>query len=682
MVCSMSNAISEPKPRPSRFSRFSARDTLIRLAAIVSDRDDELVVHLRLDGFRIEPATPDDVERTAHALAAEALLVDADIPGALQAVARLRRGEGVLSTIPIVLVADPAGALRTSLDAIESGGDVFAPRPVDPADLAARLRDLLEIPGIDHAAPPSSPAPPAIPRVPVHAAGAAAHAAHDDGSGAMRANTAPGFSAPLSGSAANPRAPAGLHDAPLPASLAPPPHPAPAPSPEGHRGGAAATGLSPGLAEVLRSAAVRAGGSEADLVLPSLDDEAIDELIPPELLEPLDAPIDAIGEEAQLGPQHTPPPFQHGASIAAARDRRSSSRGMPAIHPRGSATPTITPLALGGELRLAGPIGPFGVGAVLGAASRARASGLVIVRTRGVEYALSVTSGHLLAIRSSRSDDDIGPLLVRLGAIPREAARFAASPLDAGVRGAALVASRGYLTAEALAQALGRAARELTFDLLTVSEGEWEMRPLETAVEIPLAPRSLDALVVLGARARLEPPTALEALGGREVTVSLKSDAAALAPLPLTRTEREAALAARSVKPETLAETYGSDVLPALLALAWLGVVRVDGPGAPALLAPPPVGALAQERTRVRALVEAAQSRDYFALLGVSEWSTRRAALEGLEARRTEFAGIRSRHPDAPGLDAVAAVLDELATMHADAGAWERYVAALRARSV
>jgi hypothetical protein len=306
----------------------------------------------------------------------------------------------------------------------------------------------------------------------------------------------------------------------------------------------------------------------------------------------------------------------------------------------------------------------------------------VIVRAHGVEYALSVTSGHLLAIRSSRSDDDIGPLLVRLGAIPREAARFAASPLDTGLRGAALVASRGYLTAEALAQALGRAARELTFDLLNVSEGEWEMRPLETAVEIPLAPRSLDALVILGARARIEPESALEALGGGEVTVSLKMDAAALTPLPLTRTEREAALAARGIKLDTLAETYGTDALPALLALAWLTAIRVDGPSAPALLAPAPVGALAQERTRVRALVEAAEARDYFALLGVSEWSTRRAALEGLEARRTEFAGLRSRHPDVPGLATVNGVLDELATMLSDSGAWERYVRALRARSV
>src|SRR5262245_34192984 len=124
----MSNAISEPKTRPSRFSRFS-REALIRLAAVVSERDEELLVHLRLDGFRIETAAPDEIERVANALAAEAVLVDADVPGALPAVARLRRSEGVLSTVPIVLVSDVEGMLRTSLDAVESGGDIFAPRP-------------------------------------------------------------------------------------------------------------------------------------------------------------------------------------------------------------------------------------------------------------------------------------------------------------------------------------------------------------------------------------------------------------------------------------------------------------------------------------------------------------------------------------------------------------------------
>ncbi|MEI8257050.1 MAG: DUF4388 domain-containing protein [Deltaproteobacteria bacterium] len=617
----MSTASAEPKPLPSRFSRFS-RDTLIRVLAVVGERDDELVVQLRLDGFRVEHAAPADIESGARALGAEAILVDAEISGALAAVARLRRGEGVMSTIPIVLISSPTGALHTSLDAVESGGDVFIPRPVDAADLGARMHSLLEIPGVD-ASERAAPLRSTPPREPVP-------------------------------------------------SLRPPSH-VPPPAPTGIS--SMAGGLSAALAEVLRSAAFRVGGSEADMVLPSVDDEAIDELIPPELLEPLDAPVDPLGDDALTASPHTPPPVGPGGI------RRSLGRGSSSAGRQSAPTPTITPLALGGELRLAGSLGPHGVGALLGAAWRARASGLVIVRSKHVEYALSVTSGHLLAIRSSRSDDDIGPLLVRLGAIPREAARFAPAPLDAGVRKAALVASRGYLSAEALAQALARAAREVAFDLLALPESEWEMRPLETAVEIPLAPRSLDVLLVLGARARIEPETAREALGGPDVTVFLKVEPSTLATLPLTRTEREAAQAARGVSLRVLEETYGADVLPGLLALVWLTALRVEGAGVDPLLAPTPLGALAQERTRVRALVEAATDRDLFALLGVSEWSTRRAALDGLEARRAELAGLRARHPDVSALATVGVVLEEVARMLASPDAWAPYVAAVRERT-
>ncbi len=616
----MPTASAEPKLRPSRHSRFS-RDSMIRVLAVVGDRDDELVVELRLDGFRVENCAPADIETGARSLGAEAILVDAEVAGALAAVARLRRGEGVISTIPILLISAPDGALHTSLDAVESGGDVFVPRPVDAADLASRMHSLLEIPGVDASERP----------------------------------------APLS---SPPREPT--------PSLRPPSHvPPPGPAASASMPG----GLSPALAEVLRSAAIRVGGSEAEMFLPTVDDEAIDELIPPELLEPLDAPVDPLGDDALTASPHTPPPIVPGG-IRRGLGRISTAPGRSSVP-----TPTITPLALGGELRLAGSLGAHGVGAVLGAAWRARASGLIIVRSRHVEYALSVTSGHLLAIRSSRGDDDIGPLLVRLGAIPREAARFASAPLDAGVRGAALVAARGYLSAEALAQALARAAREVAFDLLALPECEWEMRPLETAAEIPLSPRSLDVLLVLGARARIEPETARDALGGPDVTVSLKVEAATLAGLPLTRTEREAAQAARGVALRVLEETYGADVLPGLLALAWLAALRIEGAGVDPLLAPAPLGALAQERTRVRALVEAASDRDLFALLGVSEWSTRRAALDGLEARRAELAGLRARHPDVAALATVGTVLEEVASMLARPDAWAPYVAAVRERT-
>lgn len=429
--------------------------------------------------------------------------------------------------------------------------------------------------------------------------------------------------------------------------------------------------LSPALAQVLREAAVRAGGSEDDIALPSLENDAIDELIPPELLEPLDAPLDTLAEES-LGSQFTPPPHAVGES------RRGSSRSSPALSR--SPTPTITPLPVGGEMRLTGTHGRYGAGIVLGAAFRSRASGFIVIRSGGEEYGLSLTSGHLLAVCSSRGQDEIGPLLARLGYIPREAAQFAAVPLDAGMRGAALIAARGYLAPDALAQALSRAAREIVFDLLALPEIEWEMRSLETAAEIPLSPRALDALLLLGARARIEPDTALEELGGEHATVTLKPDQTVLTSLPLTHAEREAVSGTHSTPVGEIVQRHGIGVLPALLALAWLGALRIDGASPVSTRLPSPATPLFYERTRVRALIEAAESRDFFALLGVSEWSTRGAALEALDARRTEVAGLRARHPDVPGLATVTNTLDEVARLLDDAEAWNRYTHAIRVR--
>ena len=87
-----------------------------------------------------------------------------------------------------------------------------------------------------------------------------------------------------------------------------------------------------------------------------------------------------------------------------------------------------------------------------------------------------------------------------------------------------------------------------------------------------------------------------------------------------------------------------------MLALSWLGLLRAEGGQSSGQVQPPQAATLAQERTRVRSVIEAAQSRDFFALLGVSEWSARggAAALDALlEARRSELAGLRARPPRA-----------------------------------
>lgn len=582
------------------------------------------MLSLAAEGFLIERSLPDAVEATARRSGAEAIIIDADLPGALQTVARVRRSEGVVSTVPILFIGRPGERLRTSHDALDAGGDAFLPRPISVAELTARLRALLELPSAGMRTDPP-----------------------------MRVEA--------------------MRNA-LPPSIAPPlelPH-----DPTTSSG---ISSLSPALAAVLRSAAVRAGGDENDLALPSLGDDSVDDLIPPELLEPLDAPLDALVDESlALSSQHTPPP--HGSP--GAPPRRSSTSRMPSISARGTQpTPTITPLSIGGETRLSGSLGPFGAGFILGAASRSRASGLLVVRSQGDEYRLSLTSGHVLAIRSSRSQDDIGALLARLGSIPLEAARFALAPLDTGLRGAALVAARGYLTADALAQALSRAARELVFDLVSLPHVDWEMLPLENAAEIPLNPRSIDALLVQAARARLEPEDALSLLGGPTATVALRAEPVALASLPLSAKEREAIELARGTTVQALTSKFGEDILPAIVAVAWLGLVRTEG-GTDASLAAHAAGtALAADRTRLRALADAATARDYFALLGVSEWTTRSGAREALGARRAELDALRSRHGALKETATIEQSLVDVTALFDDAGAWKSYVASLRART-
>lgn len=622
-----------------RFSR-PPNDRSIRLCACLGEEDAVLLAALSFDGFHVSRASAAELATTASDRGAEVLLVDADLPDTLAAVARIRRSESVLSTLPIVLVGVAGASLQTGFDAVEAGGDVFLPRPIDASDLADRLRSLVELPG--------------------------------GGEGLSRPSVLPGTELRESTAIRIPSSPPPRStmrsEPPLPPSMTPPADSRPPPCP---------AALSPGLSEVLRAAVQRVGG-DGELLLPSLEDDGVDELVPSELLEPIEAPPDALGEDAlAVGTQNTPAGWSAQPSSSARRSSRTMAAiSVPSARAAGG-TPSITPLSIQGDARLSGSLGRFGVGALLGAAARVRATGLLALRSGEREFSLSLTAGHLLAISSHNAGDEIGPLLARLGAIPREASRFAMVSLDGGLRAAAPLAARGYLAPEALARALATAARELVFDLLTLPECAWEMLPLESAVEIPLAPRAIDAMLLLAARARIEPDDAFVAIGGREATLTLRADVTLSKALPLLAPEREALERMRGgARAASIEQAFGSAVFPALLALAWLGPLRVEGP-ASAWSEPEP--AIADERARVRALCEAAAQRDLFALLGVSEWTTRVAARDALVARRLEVDGLAQRHPSSD-FSAVRAALDEIESLVSDGEAWQRYVIALRTR--
>ncbi len=567
-----------------------------RVAVALRPDDEHLVEVLARAGFTVARCAPEALD-AAVAEGAVAVVADADLAGALGAVARLRRqggtgaGTAAGASLVVLLVGATGERVTAHVDAVQAGADAFLPRPVTAQELSARLRALLDP--------------------------------------AVGAGPESGFRAPARS--------LGL-DA-----------------------------LSSPLAAVLRAAVASAGASEGGIELPDPGDESLDDLVPPELLEPLDTPLDAFADEitsTSAGlPTEAPAPLGMGGR------RGGSLRSIPP-------TPVLSPLPVGGDLRLSGAVGRFGVAELFAAAARARATGQLVVREGLAEWHLAISAGNLMALRGTRPEDHIGALLVRLGVVPHEAARFAAVPLDAGPRGAALLAARGYIAPDALALALARAAQEAVFDLLCLREAEWEIRPLETAVGIPLPTRALDALLVLGARARVEPADAYGILGGDGATLTLRSDTSALAPLPLTAAERDAAASARGTLVAALVRSHGESVLPALAALYWLQHLRAEGPAhEPAQAAQGPVG---PERTRVRALAEAAARRDVCALLGVSEWATRAAAQSALDARRAEIDALRARYPVMEPLAALQTALDEAGALLTDAGAWERYAASLR----
>jgi hypothetical protein len=428
--------------------------------------------------------------------------------------------------------------------------------------------------------------------------------------------------------------------------------------------------LSAPLTSLLRTALSETGASTDGFELPSAASEELDDLVPPELLEPLEEPFESLVDD-------TPSDASRGLSLTGSgvsARRTGASRSN-----TNNAAANVTALPVEGDLRLSGTLGRYGVPWLLSAATRVRATGVIFIQSRGAQWQIALHAGHLLAVRGSRPEDHIGPLLARFGYLPHEAARFAEVPLDAGVRGAAVLAARGYLAPDGVSPMLARAAQELLFDLYCLDAIEWEIRALENSVGIPMQTRSPDALLVLGARARVEPVVAYGALGGDGTAVTLRADASAIASLPLTQVERTAAAAASNTNLAHVMRTHGEPVLPALLALHWLGHLRVEGPAHDARSA---TGMPGPERTRLRALVEAARRKDLLAVLGVSPFATRGAALAALEARRTEVDAIRARAPTAEALPVVAVALDELSRMLSDPLTWERYVSTMRASAL
>lgn len=597
---------------------------------------------------------------------AAAVVADIDLPGTLATLHRLRRGATAAGQVPVIVLGAtqetyaPGSSIHP---AMQAGADAFLARPVSPGEITDQLDALLDgaatavrpmrISGRFSAPPkagtavplsraagmqPTRPTPPS--QVPAYA-GAVVERAVEPAKDEPPTKQQPTLPAQARNSA-----PAEAYEVSAPTDHAEVSRP-----------------IRAALAD-----AMAAKGDEPELFeLPPLVDESIDDLVPPELLEPLDGPMDSLDNDVPYGISYVPLGGRAPGMSSDLRHRTGLRGGAPGV--------SLMPLTIDGDLRLAGSLGRYGVAQLLAAAWRGRATGVITVHHRDTEWSLTVNAGHLLAVRGSRAEDFIGACLARLGYIPREAARFANVPLDAGLRGAAMLAAQGYVPPDGLAPILARAAQEMVFDLLCLDSIEWEIRAVEQSVGVPLPTRALDALLILGARARLEPAQAFVALGGDDTTLTLRAEASSLMSLPLSPQERDAAVGAKGASLAAIVRSHGEDVLPALLALSWLQLARLEGIAHELDAAQGPPG---PERTRVRALVEAAERKDLLTLLGVSPWATQRAAQFALESRRAEVDEIRARHGVTKVLLPVYEALDEVAAVIENGRAWERYASALR----
>jgi hypothetical protein len=635
--------------------------TVQRVVVVLSPEDGALIDALRAARYLVVSASAERLGEVALAERARLVVVDEAVPGVLEAVVQVRRR----GPVPVVLLG--VGA-EVGARALKSGADVILPRPVSPESLVELLGSMVTtaFPSV-----PPPPPPPARPRSSITEPKLRAPSRQSfpkiETPVPRRPSLTPQPSAPLSsmpvvtmttstipplgvpgdGALATVQAwlaetPSGLDDA---TSWAPP-------------------DVTQEVEETLRRALSVVGGDPASLELTAAGDDSLDELVPPELLEPLEGALDDDDDARREGVSIT---VGAGPGPRGAAERRAPREGVEAA--------PVVPLPVDGDARLAGRLARFGLGPLLSAAWRVRATGDLVLREGAREWQLAVANGHLLSLHSSQADEQVGPLFARLGFVPQEAARFAAVPLDVGPRGAALLAAQGYVAADALVAMLGRAAQEVAFDLLCLDPFSWEIRPRSTTQSIPFPTRALDALLVNAARARIEPAVAYQLLGGDGTELSLRGDGAALSTLPLQPNERVAALAARKTDLAALVRAHGDAALPAMVALHWLQLLRVEGLAHALADAQVPPG---PDRTRLRALVEAATRHDLLVVLGVSAWATRRAAQSALEVRRSEVDTIRARFVVSEALSPVYAALDEAAKLLAATGAWERYVSALR----
>jgi hypothetical protein len=362
----------------------------------------------------------------------------------------------------------------------------------------------------------------------------------------------------------------------------------------------------------------------------------------------------------------------------------------PPVRGRGSVMPVPPEPSFGelgsdGQSRV-GTVGDAGLVAVFASIGIRRLDGLLSVSllgSRALEARLSLRDGEVRVLAG-----DVARRVVAQLRRERRASEELTDEADAEALLARRVES-GALAPFDLARRLGRAREELLFDLLAAASARFTLTPLQPEQLAllddqprPFA-RPLLALVVEGARRRLDAARVARLLGPGSVRVSRTPELAALsiaAGVPPELTALLTPAAGATLEALAAAAPPEEGVSGAVYALVCAGGLRVEA----APVASDASGAAAERaRRELAALASIAEDADYFVVLGLGRDAQPRELHAAHEARARVVRGLPLADLGLEALepvrDAVLAALDDALDVLGDDRLRARYASALGA---
>jgi CheY-like chemotaxis protein len=608
----------------------------------------QVAISLAEAGYMVQSTDVSSAEPAVRANPPALVVLEADAPGAMALLSRLRKMEETART-PILLVGVAGKTIQSARDAILHGADAFYPRPIDARRVLLKVETYLGLPAEPVVPPRMRTEPPRErtsppPQLPF-----------ERDSGPVRPertfvlNDAPGEP----GAAPKKQTlPEGVISEEHTGTIPFEPAPAPAPPPPEDR--SFQSGLSDDLRAVLVSMEKKLFPDAPPLAVPDVGTDDPDELVPEDLLVGLDDG-DETEDEPEPRPSEPPPipraqtlPLidtvdlkaetiapQPPTAIANAGDLERARRDSipPPPPPPEEAEASAPRLSIHGRLVTSGDFTREDPALVFAAALAARTTGAIRFRRGRAEKLVHLSAGRPTSASSNLVEDRLTEGLLRTGRLPRDAyERIKATIAGSGRRAGAVLVEAGLLKKDELIGVVRAHLEEVLYSVYAWEEGTWATEPESDPggeairLEAPAA-----SMILEGTRLRYGARRIDRLLGGP--TTVLAQSAAGLVPLEeahLLPEERRALAAAdgRSTL-EALARAAGStldEIGPGLWAIVCLGFLDIAARGMPAAAGVPTAPTRADverqlERRRVQERLALARIGDYFALLGIARTS-------------------------------------------------------------